>query len=138
MQLRVWLEREGIPMTVAAKVLRIGRTTLYGILSGVAPSIGVLYRVRRWTNGEVDIEDFITKDDVQLGEDDVSKRLSVRQASIKNRLDKLKSSLRQMESLGGSVNNSVGKSGKNSVESKVKGKSSVWGPGVVARGDDDF
>lgn len=122
MQLRVWLEREGIPMTVAAKVLRIGRTTLYGILSGVAPSIGVLYRVRRWTNGEVDIEDFITKDDVQLGEDDVSKRLAVRRELLRKK-EIAEQKAREKIQLA---------------KSKIKGKSSVWGPGVVARGDDDF
>ena len=121
MKLRDWLEKECIPTATAARVLRISRATLYKIFSGTPPSIGVVYRVRRWSRGEVDLEDFLHPDEVWLGSTEI---WTARDQLAEKRVG------RGRRYPAPDKENIQQRSKTN--QSKAKVKSSVWGPGVVA------
>jgi hypothetical protein len=145
MRLDAYLAREGVSATAAAKILRISRAGLYLLFHGRYPSVPVLYRIRRFTNGEVDIEDFLTPEDVTLGDDHelLKERIKkLEEAREKKRMKSLltnqtktsrsnqaknsgdcqsNSSLNQGNSLSG---------GAGQRKSSLDAGCSVWGPGV--------
>lgn len=121
MRLDAYLAKEGVSATAAAKILRISRAGLYLLFHGRYPSVPVLYRIRRFTNGEVDIEDFLTPEDVILGDD---------QELLQVRIKKL-AEAREKKRLQATLSNPTPKKQSQKRQSTpIDPGCSVWGPGV--------